>query len=537
MVKRDINRIIVIGSIFISLLIILSIRLFFLQVYPTQEVKSQYRNQQSEIVTDTNYMILDTNNKDLMEYNKKYIMVLDKKPFSLNNYQKSIENLMVLNFIMKEENKAFNYTDVMKNEGKTYFTISESTYDKINKITGIKGLYTYVRDEVKHDEAWDISNYISRVNAESNVTEGTLNQEIKDYVKSNLLPKQDFYLDTNSEYTKSKIENIENNNNIKLTIDSEMEEGIREVISKDDFQNLSNLGVIIMESDTGKIRAMVQKDESQANVNLAIEGSGYEPGSVYKLITLGVALDKGLESMGNVFHCTGKVCSEDHIHGTITLQDALIKSCNDTFATVGRKVGYDELMKYSEELGIFKKVLNLEEESRGIKPKATDGMDNISIGQCLTVSPLQMLAATNSIVNDGVYVKPYIIESILDINDNEVKTFDTESKKVFSKTTSKIIKNSMIQVVNKGTGVNAKVQGVTIGGKTGSATSGTGDTIHGWFIGYFTINEKTYSMAVFVPNIPKESENGEELGGGNTAAPIFREIVKNIMKSEENKKN
>jgi cell division protein FtsI/penicillin-binding protein 2 len=140
-----------------------------------------------------------------------------------------------------------------------------------------------------------------------------------------------------------------------------------------------------------------------------------------------------------------------------------------------------------------------------------------------------MLAATNSIVNDGVYVKPYIVESILDVDDNLVKNFDTEKKKVFSKTTSKIIKNSMLEVVNKGTGMNAQVKGVEIGGKTGSATSGTGDTVHGWFVGCFTINNKKYSMSVFVPNIPKEGENGEELGGGNTAAPIFREIVKNII--------
>jgi len=512
---------------------ILSIRLFFLQVYPTQEVKSQYGNQQSEVITDANYMVLDTNNKDLMKYDKKYVMVIDKKPFSLNNFQKSIESLMVLNFIMKEEDKNFDYTDIMKNEGKTYFTISEDTYDKINKITGIKGIYTYVRDEAKHDDAWNISNYFAGINKGSNLTEGTLNSEITDYLKGNVIPRQDFCLDENSEYTKSNIGNIENNKNIKLTLDSEMEEGIREVLLKEEFNSISNLGVIVMESDTGKIRAMVQKDESQANVNLAIEGSGYEPGSVYKLITLGAALDEGLESMDNVFYCTGKVCTESHIHGRVTLEDALIKSCNDTFASVGRKVGYNKLMKYSEDLGLFKRVLNLEEEGRGIKPEEADGMDNISIGQCITVSPLQMLAATNSIVNDGVYVKPYIVESIQDINDNPIKSFNTVTKKVFSKTTAKIIKNGMVEVVNKGTGVNAKVDGSVIGGKTGSATSGTGDTVHGWFIGYFTINEKTYTMAVFVPNISKVGESGEELGGGNTAAPVFGEIVKSMINSDK----
>jgi cell division protein FtsI/penicillin-binding protein 2 len=531
--KREINRTVLLGAMYISLLLILSIKLVFLQVYPTQEVKSQYKNQQSELITNSKFMILDTNNRDMMKYNKKYILVIDKKPFSLNNYEKSIENLMVLNLIMKQEDQSFNYTDIMKSEGKTYFQVSEDTYNKINKLIGIKGIYTYIRDEVKQNEAWEISNYISRINFNKSFDEGTMNSTVQNIIKDNQLPRKDFYLNTDSEYQNNSITNILNNKNIKLTIDSELEENIRQVMAKEDYSKLKNIGVIIMESDTGKVRAIVQKDESQANINLAIEGSGYEPGSVYKLITLGAALDKGLYSMNSSFCCTGKVCSASHIHGKITLQEALTKSCNDTFATVGRKVGYDTLMNYSEQLGLFKKILNLQEESRGLKPESSDGMDNISIGQCITVSPIQMIGAANSIVNGGVYVKPYILEGVLDSNDKVIQDFGSESKKVFSKTTAKIIKNAMLDVVNKGTGINARIKGIDIGGKTGSATSGTGETIHGWFIGYFTANNKTYTMCVFIPNIEKEGENGEELGGGNTAAPIFREIVDNIINNKQ----
>ena len=118
-------------------------------------------------------------------------------------------------------------------------------------------------------------------------------------------------------------------------------------------------------------------------------------------------------------------------------------------------------------------------------------------------------------------------------NDEVIESFNTEEKNIFSKSTSLIIKNSMINVVNYGTGVNAKIEGYEIGGKTGSATSGTGKSTHAWFIGFFEYNDIKYTMVVFVPNISESGENGEELGGGNTAAPIFRDIVENI--AQENK--
>ena len=86
----------------------------------------------------------------------------------------------------------------------------------------------------------------------------------------------------------------------------------------------------------------------------------------------------------------------------------------------------------------------------------------------------------------------------------------------------------MKAVIDSGTGYRAKVNGVDMGGKTGSATSSGGNT-HGWFAGYFVYNNKTYTMVVFVPDIEGKGKDGEDMGGGNTAAPIFREIVKKVV--------
>ncbi|HCW52493.1 MAG TPA: penicillin-binding protein, partial [Clostridium sp.] len=106
----------------------------FLQIYPSENVQSSYQNHQLENICDMKYNILDTNCKNIIKYKKKYVLVIDAKPFSLNNYEETLQDLMTLNFIMKGENPDFNYSDVMKESGKLYYRISEDTYNKINKL-------------------------------------------------------------------------------------------------------------------------------------------------------------------------------------------------------------------------------------------------------------------------------------------------------------------------------------------------------------------------------------------------------------------
>ena len=87
----------------------------------------------------------------------------------------------------------------------------------------------------------------------------------------------------------------------------------------------------------------------------------------------------------------------------------------------------------------------------------------------------------------------------------------------------------MKNVVLNGTGTEAKVDGIIEGGKTGTATGEGGATTHGWFAGYFELNNNEYTLVVVTPNIKGRNENGVELAGGNTAAPIFREIIKSLI--------
>lgn len=529
MKKINLNRINALMSFLIIMFILLCIRLYFLNVHPTERVEANYKNHQTENISESKYMLLDTNGKNLIEYKKVYVLVIDSKPFSLNNYGETLEDLMALNFIMKGENSDFNYTDIMKSQGKIYYTISEETYNKINKLNNLKGIYTFVSDKIDTKQAWAVNSIFSNI-TDKNIVKGSVQEEIYENIKNNEIPKKNFYLDEKNVYKDEELVVNEDNKNIRLTIDKDFDKKIREVLKNEEYQKYKNVGVSIIESNTGKIKALVQKNESEANINLGIEGIGYEPGSIYKLITYGAALEEGLITSYSTVSCNGKMCN-GKAHGTLTINEGLIKSCNDVFGAVGRKVGYESLMGYSEKLGLFNKVIGIEgigkNETSGIKPKNTDSDNNnlmalISIGQSMNVSPIQMLGAINTFVNDGIYVKPYIIEGILDNDDKVVKEYETKKERIFTQTTSKIVKNGMKEVVLNGTGVNAFVQGVDMGGKTGSSSS-SNNTTHGWFVGYFTIDNIEYTMIVFIPDLVEKKD--ENVGGGNTAAPIFKDIV------------
>ena len=533
--KIDNKKSLIVCIVFFSIFIALTIRLYILMIYPTTSVQGQLENNQVEYTSDSNYKLFDTNGNSLINYKNKYIMVLDTQPFKLNNYEETLQDLLALNFIMKSEDEDFNFTDIMNQSGKLYYTITEETYEKINKLNDIKGIYTYVYNELDLKEGWSVENIIASINKD-NVLEDSFESSILDIIKDNKRPTIGFYLDEKSIYRSNETNYGENNKNIKLTIDKEWSDKIKDVLNSDDYSNLDNVGVVLLESSTGKIRAMVQKDESEANVNLGIGQLGFEPGSIFKVLTEAIALNEGLINMDDTFYCSGDICSnggKPYAHGSLTINQAFEVSCNDIFAKVGQLIGYKKMLKYTTNLGLYNKVLGLSGENReeavGVMAKPSDGICNFAIGQCITVTPLQIAGAINAVVNDGIYIKPSLVEAIVDEDNNVIETIQNEENRIFTSTTSKLVKNSMYDVIWEGTGSAAKIEGITQGGKTGTATGQGGATTHGWFAGYFELNNKMYTLVVVVPNINGVDANGNDLGGGNTAAPIYRDIVKSLM--------
>lgn len=533
--KIDNKKLLIISIVFFSIFIALTIRLYILMIYPTASVQGELENNQVEYTSDSNYKVFDTNGNSLINYKNKYVMVIDTKPFKLNNYEETLQDLLALNFIMKSEDEEFNFTDIMSQSGKLYYTITKETYEKINKLNDIKGIYTYIYNELDLKEIWSVENIIASID-EDNISEDSFEESILDIIKDNKRPTIGFYLDDKSIYRSNETNYGESNKNIRLTIDEYWADKIKDVLNSDAYSKLDNVGVVLLESNTGKIKAMVQKDESEANVNLGIGQLGFEPGSIFKVITEAIALNEGLINMDDTFYCSGNICSnagKSYAHGSLTVNQAFEVSCNDIFAEIGQLIGYEKMLKYTTNLGLYNKVLGLDGENReeaiGVMAKPSDGISNFAIGQCITVTPLQIAGAINAVVNDGIYIKPSIIEAIVDEDNNVIESIQNEENRIFTSTTSKLVKNSMHDVICQGTGSAAKIEGITQGGKTGTATGEGGDTTHGWFAGYFELNDKMYTLVVVAPNINGVDANGNDLGGGNTAAPIYRDIIKSLM--------
>ena len=533
--KIDNKKLLIICIGFFSIFIALTIRLYILMIYPTTSVQGELENHQVEYTSDTNYRVFDTKGNELINYKNKYIMVLDTKPFKLNNYEETLQDLLALNFIMKSEDEKFNFTDIMNQSGKLYYTITKETYEKVNNLNDIKGIYTYAYKELDLKERWSVENIIASINKD-NALEDSFEESILDIIKNNKRPTIGFHLGEKSVYMSNETNYGENNKNIRLTIDNGWSDKIKDLLNSDDYSNLGNVGVVLLESSTGKIKAMVQKDESEANVNLGIGQLGLEPGSIFKVITEAIALNEGLINMNDTFYCNGAICSnggKSYAHGNLTVNQAFEVSCNDVFAKIGQLIGYEKMLKYTTNLGLYNKVLGLAGENReeavGVMPKPSDGISNFAIGQCVTVTPLQISGAINAVVNDGIYIKPSLIEAIVDEDNNVIENIQNEQNRIFTSTTSKLVKNSMHDVIWQGTGSAAKIEDITQGGKTGTSTGEGGATIHGWFAGYFNMNNTMYTLVVVAPNINGMDINGNELGGGNTAAPIYRDIIKSLM--------
>lgn len=529
------TRICIGGICFCLILIALSIRLYFLMIYPTILVQGELENHQVEYVSQSNMKIFDCSGIDMMKYNKKYVVVIDTKPFKLNNYEETLEDLLALNFIMKSEDKKFNFTDIMTKTGKIYYKVTDETYNKINSLDNIKGIYTYVYDELDLKERWRVENFIASISDE-NIQKDSFEEKIASLRKENSMPTIGFNLDEKSIYKSNEINYGENNKNIRLTVNKEWSEKIEDILKDEKNSYLDNVGVVLLEADTGRIKAMVQKDESEANINLGIGQIGYEPGSIFKVITEAVALNEGKINLGDTFNCNGKICTnlgKPYAHGPLTVNEALQVSCNDIYASIGELAGYENMLKYTTNLGLYRKVLGLSGENReeavGVIPKISDGISNFSIGQCITVTPLQIAGAINAIVNDGIYIKPTLIEAIVDNNNNILEEQKEEGHRVFKSTTAKLVQNSMYDVIWKGTGYAAKIDGIIQGGKTGTSTGEGGATTHGWFAGYFELDGKMYTLVVLAPNINGVDSEGKDLGGGNTATPIYKDVVEALL--------
>ena len=215
----------------------------------------------------------------------------------------------------------------------------------------------------------------------------------------------------------------------------------------------------------------------------------YEPGSVFKLITASAALEEGITDTDRAgeFACTGgievagvriKCWRYYRPHGSESLRQALMNSCNPVFIGLGQKLGVEKYYSYLEKFGLLNKTgINLPGEAKGIflaKEKAGPvELATISFGQRFEITPIQLATAVSSIANGGNKIKPRVVKQIINSKTGEITDIPVQTDgEVISKETSEKVLSMMESVVSEGTGKNAKVAGYRIGGKTGTSEDG-----------------------------------------------------------------
>ena len=344
---------------------------------------------------------------------------------------------------------------------------------------------------------------------------------------------------------------------ITLTLDSR----IQYVVEKHLFKAAQDDGAkwaacVCMNPNTGEILAMAswpsydpdnRKDLDIASLSNSVVSRGYEPGSTFKPIYLGIALDRGLTRKDEVFFCPAKLKVADGFireststvaMGNIDTAQLLIKSSNVGMAQIGIRANkakmYESLMALGfgqesdiELPGIAKGILLYPESWRGITPA------NIAIGQGLAVTPLQLITAMGAIVNGGKLMSPYIVkEAVNSLGEVVYKGEPKVMREVYTPETTAWIRGAMRRVVTEGTGKRAATTITNLAGKTGTAQVPEGGKYSrnryvASFIGFWPYEDPKYLMLVVIG----EPTSGRYYGG-ELAAPPFKAIVEEMAELE-----
>ena len=265
----------------------------------------------------------------------------------------------------------------------------------------------------------------------------------------------------------------------------------------------------------------------------------YPPGSTFKLVTAAAALAAGKTP-------DTKVKSPDRLKlpntntflpnstncgGTeVTITQALKVSCNTAFANLGIELGQDALRTQADKFGFDQRHLS---DLNGVASQFPDDMDPAqtglsSIGQFdVAASPLQMAMVSAAIANDGVLMDPYVVSMVQSPELKSLSTHKpTELSRPMTAANAKLLQQMMVEVVDDGTGGNARISGVKVGGKTGTAQSDPKRKPFAWFTSFAPADDAQVAVAVIIEDadVPRN-----DIGGGRLAAPIAKAVMEAVL--------
>ncbi|TRZ66094.1 PASTA domain-containing protein [bacterium] len=341
-------------------------------------------------------------------------------------------------------------------------------------------------------------------------------------------------------------------NNIILTIDKGVQEIAEEELAAGVSAHQAEKGkVVIISVKTGEVLAMAsnptfdpnnRKSEDSIGMKNTIISDIYEPGSTFKIITAAAAIEENLES-GNsyvntengTFYIHDMKISDSYPSSSLTFQQVIERSSNIGVSKTSQKVGQEKFYKYARDFGFgIATGIELRGENRGMLKRPVDftsgTLEFMSIGYQVSVNLLQIASAYAAIANKGTLMKPFIVRKELAPDGSLIyESIPAVVRQVVSEKTANTVNQFFTGVVERGTGTDARIDGFTVAGKTGT----TQKIVNGEysssshissFVGYFPAENPVILIAVVLDD-PKN-----EYYGGKVAAPIFKNIAAKIIK-------
>lgn len=281
-------------------------------------------------------------------------------------------------------------------------------------------------------------------------------------------------------------------------------------------------------------------------INRAIAGNTYPPGSTFKLVVAAAALEAGYKADTEVFapdelslpqttatisNYNNATCADNDY---MPLADALRISCNTAFADLGMSLGWGAIERKAHDFG-WEESLDIPLTTAASRLPDSPNEPQIaqsSIGQFdVSSTPLQMAMVGAAIANDGVLMRPYLVDSIRDGDLTLVSTTEPEEyRQSMSRGDARSLNRMMVDAVANGTGRAARIDGVDVAGKTGTAETGRDTPAHGWMVAFAPANDPVIALAVIVE---EGGNQGSGSTGGSLAAPIAREVIREAIRLDE----
>ncbi|MFA4936703.1 MAG: penicillin-binding protein 2 [Patescibacteria group bacterium] len=334
--------------------------------------------------------------------------------------------------------------------------------------------------------------------------------------------------------------------NIQLDACTELEKAVKK-------HGADSGSLIIMDPKSGAIKALCNAPNFDPNNYGEVENikfftnpvisHPYEPGSVFKPITIAAALHSGAVTPETIYEDTGQVVigskviknSDEQAHGQQTMISVLEKSLNTGAIFAMRQAGAENFQKMVVNFG-FGSLFNIElptestGDIRSIYENNEIYLATASFGQGISVTPLQLITAYSAIANRGILMRPYIVKEIIAPDGRSEITSVQEIRAVLTPMEARTLAGMMVQVVEEGHGKRAGVPGYYVAGKTGTAqvplqnkAGYDPDKTIGTFVGFAPVDDPIFVMLVKIDN-PKDVTFAE-----STAAPLFGRVAKFLL--------